>query len=103
MKFNDIDTALNWIMSQRRNGAEFTRFKETMKVLGNPQDNFKMIHVAGTNGKGSTVAYLRDALMTLGYKVGTLQSPHYITHLDRIRINNQNISEEAFLRILNQY
>ena len=103
MKFNNIETALNWIMGQRRNGAEFTRFKETMKILGNPQDDFKMIHVAGTNGKGSTVAYLRDALMTLGYKVGTLQSPHYQTHLDRIRINNQNIKAEAFLDILNRY
>ena len=103
MKFKDIDTALTWIMSQRRNGAKFERFKETMNSLNNPQDDFKMVHVAGTNGKGSTVAYLRDGLVALGYKVGTLQSPHYLTHLDRIRINNQNIEEDIFLDILNKY
>ena len=103
MKFKTIEEALNWITAQRRNGSEFAKFKCAMNKLGNPQDKFKMIHVAGTNGKGSTVCFLRDALMALGYKVGTLQSPHYLTHLDRIRVNGINIDGQSFLDILNEY
>jgi len=101
--FKDIDKAIDWITSQRRNENSFESFKELMNELNNPQDSFYTIHVAGTDGKGSTVSYLRDLLMSQDYKVGTLQSPHYITHLDRIRVNNINIKEEAFLRILNKY
>ena len=103
MKFKTIEEALNWITAQRRNGSEFAKFKCAMNKLGNPQDKFKMIHVAGTNGKGSTVCFLRDVLMALGYKVGTLQSPHYLTHLDRIRVNGINIDGQSFLDILNEY
>ena len=100
--FTNIDDALNWVMSRRNTGHTFDKFKEVCSGIGNPQNDFYTIHVAGTNGKGSTVSYLRDLLMSQGFKVGTLQSPHYITHLDRIRINNINICEEAFLRILNK-
>lgn len=99
--FNTIDEALNWIQSRRNTGHTFDNFKKVCKDINNPQNGFYTIHVAGTNGKGSTVAYLRDLLMSQGYKVGTLQSPHYITHLDRIRVNNQNIPADTFLLILN--
>ena len=99
--FTNIDDALNWVMSRRNTGHTFDKFKQVCTKIGNPQNDFYTVHVAGTNGKGSTVSYLRDLLASQGYKVGTLQSPHYITHLDRIRINNVNISEDAFLRILN--
>lgn len=102
MKFLTINEALDWITSQRRDGAKFERFLKVIEKLGHPENNFKMIHVAGTNGKGSTTAFLRDGLMALGYKVGTLTSPHLITHLDRIRINNVNIPGKTFLDILNR-
>lgn len=102
MKFGKIDEALTWIMQHRSDHAPFERFKEIMKELGDPQDDFKVIHVAGTNGKGSTVTYIMDILHALGYKVGTLSSPHYRTHLDRIRINGQNIDEQSFLTIVNE-
>lgn len=103
MKFTDIDSALKWIMGQRSGGVHFTQFQQTMAELHDPQDDFKLIHVAGTNGKGSFVAYLSAALSALGYQVGTLQSPHYLTHLDRIRLNSQNIPADIFLSILNEY
>lgn len=99
--FTNIDEAITWISSKRNTGHTFENFKKICAELGNPQNNFYTIHVAGTDGKGSTVTYLRDLLMSQGYKVGTLQSPHYITHLDRIRINNNNISAATFLKILN--
>lgn len=99
--FNNIEDALNWIQSRRNTGHTFDSFKSVCNSIGNPQNEFKVIHVAGTDGKGSTVAYLRDELMSQGFKVGTLQSPHYITHLDRIRVNNLNIPADVFLKILN--
>lgn len=101
--FTDIDTAIEWITSKRRGDNLFSDFKNIVNELDNPQNDFYMIHVAGTNGKGSTVAYLRDLLMSQGYKVGTLQSPHFLIHQDRIRVNNINIDDDSFLRILNKY
>ncbi len=103
MMFKNIDEGLNWLIHRRAEKHDFAAFKKLMAFLGNPQDDFKTIHVAGTNGKGSTVTYLRDLLLYHGYKVGTLQSPHYLTHLDRIRINGDNIPEDVFLRLLNKY
>ena len=99
--FTNIDDALKWIMNRRNNNYSFSHFKEVCEKLGNIQDQLKVIHVAGTDGKGSTVNYLSDLLMSQGFKVGSFTSPHYITHLDRIRVNGRNISDETFLRILN--
>ncbi len=101
--FKDIDTALSWVMKRRNETKDFNTFKALMESLDNPQDKFKTIHVAGTNGKGSTVTYLRDIFMANGYHVGTLQSPHFLTHLDRIRYDGKNIEEDIFLSILNKY
>lgn len=100
--FNNIDEAVAWITSRRNTGHTFENFKRLCFTLGNPQNDFYTIHVAGTDGKGSTVTYLRDLLMSQGHKVGTLQSPHYISHLDRIRVDGTNIDEKCFLDILNQ-
>ena len=102
MMFTDINEALKWITSIRNKDYSFERFKKLCNELNEPQDGFYTVHIAGTDGKGSTVNYLRAMLMSLGYKVGTFTSPHYLTHLDRIRINDINISEETFLRILNE-
>ena len=99
--FANINEAIDWVTNRRNTGHSFEKFKEVCSSINNPQNNFYTIHVAGTNGKGSTVSYLRDLLISQGYKVGTLQSPHYITHLDRIRVNGINIPGETFLRILN--
>ena len=101
--FTNIDEAITWIINRRNENSTFESFKAVCDSLGNPQDNFYTIHVTGTDGKGSTVTYLRDLLMNHGLKVGTLQSPHYLVHQDRIRINNINIEDEAFLRILNKH
>lgn len=102
MRFTDIDEAVSWIMSRRNNNYSFSHFKEVCHKKGDPQDDLYMIHVAGTDGKGSTVSYLSALLRSQGYKVGTFTSPHYLVHQDRIRINGNNIPDEAFLRILNE-
>lgn len=70
--------------------------RSVLKKINDPQDHIKVIHVAGTNGKGSTCNYLKDILVSQGYKVGMFTSPHLITHRDRIRINDTYISHDTF-------
>jgi dihydrofolate synthase/folylpolyglutamate synthase len=63
--------------------------------LGQPQDQFKSVHLAGTNGKGSTAHILSAIVQTAGYKVGLYTSPHYRDFRERIKINGNYISEQA--------
>jgi len=67
------------------------RTYELMERLGNPQDGMRFVHVAGTNGKGSTCAFVAQILQDAGYKVGLFTSPYIITFEERIRVNGQNI------------
>lgn len=76
---------------------------QAMNALGNPHLELKVIHVAGTNGKGSTTNFLRSIYQACGYKVGTFTSPHLDVHNDRIRINDQMISDEALLSYANRF
>ncbi len=69
---------------------------ELLGRLDNPQDKIKVIHVAGTNGKGSTIAYLSSILAEAGYKVGKYTSPVVFEYLEKYQINNKNISESDF-------
>jgi dihydrofolate synthase/folylpolyglutamate synthase len=70
---------------------------ELCKRLGYPQDKFKSVHVAGTNGKGSTSHMLAAVLQTAGYKTGLYTSPHLKDFRERIRINGQMISEQTVI------
>lgn len=75
--------------------------KRMLEQLGNPQSGIPFVHVAGTNGKGSTTAFLCKILEQTGKKVGMFTSPHLITFEERIRINGQYISKEDVTRIGN--
>lgn len=63
--------------------------------LGNPQKQLRFVHVAGTNGKGSTCACMAAVLQAAGYRVGLNTSPYLITFHERIRVNGEMISDEA--------
>ncbi|BAV80589.1 folylpolyglutamate synthase [Streptococcus sp. NPS 308] len=78
------------------------RMQRAVDLLGNPEKTYPIIHVTGTNGKGSTIAFMRELFATHGNKVGTFTSPHIISIHDRICINGQPIAEEDFVRIANQ-
>ena len=67
-----------------------------MERLGNPQDELQFIHVAGTNGKGSVLAYISTVLKEAGYQVGRYVSPTLFSYLERIEINGEPVSEEIF-------
>lgn len=77
------------------------RMQVLMKRLGNPERHIKFIHIAGTKGKGSTALILSQLLSSAGYKTGLFTSPHLVSLLERIQINNQPISKQAFTRMIN--
>ena len=65
------------------------RISKVMELLKNPQDNYKIIHVAGTNGKGSTCKIINEILIEQGLKTGLFTSPHLFSYTERIKINNE--------------
>lgn len=78
------------------------RMQRAVDLLGNPEKTYPIIHVTGTNGKGSTIAFMRELFVAHGKKVGTFTSPHIISINDRICINGQAVADEDFIRIANQ-
>ena len=78
------------------------RMQEAVDLLGNPEKSYPIIHVTGTNGKGSTIAFMRELFMGHGKKVATFTSPHIVSINDRICINGQPIADADFIRLANQ-
>jgi len=70
-----------------------------MEIMGDPQRKFRSIHVAGTNGKGSTSAFTASMLQAAGYRVGLYTSPHLVSFTERIRINNVPLSEDKVVEL----
>ncbi len=86
--------------------GEFQRNKERfyalLDVLDNPQKDYQAVHVVGTNGKGSTCAFLSSILVEDGKKVGIYSSPHLEEFNERIKINHKNISDDNLIILLNR-
>ena len=78
------------------------RIKLALEKLGNPQDSLKCIHVAGTNGKGSTCAIIASILQEAGYRVGLYTSPHIFEYTERIKIDGKEISQEDFAKLFEE-
>ena len=78
------------------------RMQRAVDLLGNPEKAYPIIHVTGTNGKGSTIAFMRELFAVHGKKVGTFTSPHIISIHDRICINGQAIADADFIRLAEQ-
>lgn len=76
--------------------------EKLMDELGNPQDKLNIIHIAGTNGKGSCTSFINSSLVSQGYKVGMFTSPSIYNFEERIRINNKNISEEKLIELMKE-
>ena len=102
---NNINEALNYIYSfmgkknlHKNSFNHINNVKEILNILGYKQ-TFKIIHITGTKGKGSTTLVLSNMLKFAGYKTASFVSPHIINVRERIAINNQWISEEDFISI----
>ncbi len=76
--------------------------REMMKRLGNPQDDLKYVHVAGTNGKGSVIAFLYSVLSEAGYRVGRYVSPTLYSYRGRMEISGKRISRDSFAAYMTQ-
>jgi dihydrofolate synthase / folylpolyglutamate synthase len=94
-------------MYQRQGKAAFkknlTNITKLCDVLHNPQENFKTIHVAGSNGKGSTSHLIASVLQSAGYKVGLYTSPHLIDYRERIKVNGVMIDEQSVIDFIITY
>ena len=73
--------------------------RELLCELGNPQESLKFIHIAGTNGKGSVLAYTSTILSEAGYRTGRYVSPTVVSYLERIQVDEEWIPEDTFARL----
>ena len=98
------DEAVEYILKipkfTKKNSLEHT--KAFLYFLGNPEQGMKVIHVAGTNGKGSVCVYIDAMLRSEGRSAGLFVSPHLIRMNERIRIRGEQISDSEFVRVFEQ-
>jgi dihydrofolate synthase / folylpolyglutamate synthase len=88
------------IVRYNNQNFDLDRMRTLLKKLGNPQDHFRSVHVAGTKGKGSTCTMIAAMLQACGYKVGLYTSPHLVDIRERIQINGEMISHTDFARLV---
>lgn len=100
MNINDAMSYINGFSKLGSPVTDLSRFRRIMDALGNPQDKLKFVHIAGTNGKGSTVRMIADSLTSAGYRTGEFTSPYITVYNDRIRIDGKNISDDELCGII---
>ncbi len=89
LAFIDELTIINYVPNHDNSVA-------LMTYLGNPQNDMPVVHVAGTNGKGSTIAFCKHIWMAAGYNIGTFTSPHILSPLELVEINGSQMGEQMF-------
>lgn len=101
--FKNKDDAIFYIenIKRKEKRTNLNRMHRALEMLGNPERAYKVIHVAGTNGKGSTVSYLTNILMEAGFSVGSFISPYVIKFNERIMYNLSYISDEDLVKYAN--
>lgn len=101
MEYSEIKAFLN-DTPQYGETTGVERAGKLLELLGNPDKNLKIIHIAGTNGKGSVCSYIGDILKKSGYKTGLFTSPHLVTIRERIQVDGELISREDFTQYFNK-
>lgn len=99
-----MEKVISYVNTNRGNGQKesLERLRLLLAKLGNPQNGLSYIHITGTNGKGSTAAMFQAVLREAGLNVGLFTSPHLEVVNERIRLNNEYIKDEDFIRLVNQ-
>jgi len=97
----NYDQTLSYLYDLQKYGIKFglSSTSSLLGRIGNPQAGLKTIHIAGTNGKGSTAAMLSSILVRAGFKVGLYTSPHLVRFNERFRLNEQDIGDEEILDV----
>ena len=93
---NILDELFNLRTGKRRENID--DLKLVYNLLGKPCKSVKVIHIAGTNGKGSTATFLENILLEAGYNVGKFTSPHILKYNERILYNRQMIDDEEIVK-----
>ncbi|WP_057875033.1 bifunctional folylpolyglutamate synthase/dihydrofolate synthase [Liquorilactobacillus aquaticus] len=103
MSVKDYAEALAFIHGRTKfkKSPSLNRMRKFVAYLGHPEKKFKSVHVTGTNGKGSTTAFLRNLFMSQGLRVGTFTSPFIVKFNERIAINGQMIPDDELVRLVN--
>lgn len=101
--FHQVSAYLARFYENARVEYSLDTMRELMDYLGNPQEKFRVIHVAGTSGKTSTAYYISALLATGGYKTGLTISPHVDQINERVQINNKPITEKDFCESLSRF
>jgi dihydrofolate synthase/folylpolyglutamate synthase len=101
----DIEKHLNKLFSLHTFGVKLglNNMKQMLTLLGHPQNKLKTIHIAGSNGKGSTAAFIASILQEMKFKVGLYTSPHFSRFNERIKINGKEIPDEKIARFIEVY
>ncbi len=101
----DYEGAKQWLLSlgQNMEGYDLENIRRLVEVSRLPLERLKFIHVAGSNGKGSTCAFISQILQEVGYTVGMYTSPNLVEPTERIRVNGKNIAEKKFAALAGQY
>ena len=103
--FKTLKDAQSWIEGVAKFGPKYdlSRMEKASKLLNAPEKKYPTVHIAGTNGKGSTVAFTSHILMAAGYKTGMYISPYIEAFNERFMINHQPISDDLLLNYINQF
>ena len=101
----DLETSLKKLFSLHNFGIKLglQNTQAFLDRLGNPQKDLKCIHIAGSNGKGSTASFIASILQEFGFKVGLYTSPHFVKFNERIRINGNQIDDKYISNFINEY
>lgn len=100
----DYQDTIRYLYNLQKYGIKFglENTVRLMSLMDNPHLKFKSIHIAGTNGKGSTSAMIASVLQEAGYKVGIYTSPHLVSFTERIKINKREIAEEKVIEMTDE-
>ena len=107
----DYTEAIHWLFEQfpsyqvigsKAYKPTLENIRVLLEIIGNPQDQLKFVHVAGSNGKGSTCSMIASCLTESNYKVGLFTSPHIEDYSERIRVNGQTIYHDSVTKFVNQ-
>lgn len=104
MKFTNVEQATAWLDEQKNpvRRVGINKIRTALEYIGNPHKGLPVIHITGTNGKGSTTTYLKQLLLSQGLAVAAFTSPHIMRFNERFTYNGENISDEDLIRITEQ-
>ncbi|MCI8466019.1 MAG: bifunctional folylpolyglutamate synthase/dihydrofolate synthase [Lachnospiraceae bacterium] len=102
MNFTEAKAYIEEITRTKKISLGLSTMEKLLKRLGNPQEELSFIHIAGTNGKGSTLAFIASVCQAAGYRVGRYHSPSVFSYCEKIQVNGECISEKDAARLIRE-